>query len=776
MPANTIRLALLSSAAVLTSVSAPTAWAQVSSPEIEQRDSIGEIVVSARRRVESLQDTPIAVTAVSSETLEQRGIENFVDISRITPNLKVTATPGGMGAAAVAMRGISYADNIIGNDAPFGFYIDGVPYGRISTAAMDIVEPDSVQVLRGPQGTLFGRNTTGGAIVIETHTPSDDFGGVVRVGYGSFDAIQYRARIDTGLIGGSNIKASFAYQRRQRDGIQDNVGIPDRLDPGSEESDAYWGKIQGEWGNFQATVSADYTKMGGVPPMIQLVAGTPAFLEFLENSPNYGGNTIPVTDEPLFRIENYADPIPQRIIQKGVQLTLEYALNDNLTAKGIGALRAYSRDDTNNYGASDIRGPTAGGIVSWPGWYGFNERFQNQKQKTLEIQLLGNYQQFNFVLGGFYFDEDARDFGTTRLPFVLNPDLALDSVTYRDYSVRSKSKAAFAQVDWRPEFLGGDVEFTGGIRYTDDSRDFSQVTPIVRTLDLKGDNWSYMVGANYKFSDDLMAYVKYSTGYRAGGLNARTTSPTISPVFAPEKIKAWEAGFKLEGFDNRVRLNVAAFFNKYNNLQVTQFAPPGGGGGGGNINVNANAEYKGFEIEAIVIPVNGLTLSGSFGYVDMKYKRYPRALGTGGALLPGCSPINNSAGVAVLQDCANVTLFQNVPDTQWDINATYEFPMQSYGRPSLTVNYSWTGSTDGVYVRSASAFPYILDNDSYGLLGARFAISDMPINDDLNATFALFGRNLTDRRYGVGSIDFSYAGTKNFPDRRTMGVELKLDF
>lgn len=776
MPASTLRLALLSSAAALTCVSAPAAWAQSNDAEIEQRDSIGEIVVTARRRVESLQDTPIAVTAVSAATIEERGIQSFVDISRITPNLKVTATPGGMGAAAVAMRGISYADNIIGNDAPFGFYIDGVPYGRISTAAMDIVEPESVQVLRGPQGTLFGRNTTGGAIVIETHTPTDEFSGVVRVGYGSFDAIQFRARLDTGLIGDSNIKASFAYQRRQRDGIQDNVGIPDRLDPGAEESDAYWGKIQGEWGDFKAVISADYTKMGGVPPMIQLVAGTPAFLQFLQNSLTFGGNAIPVTNDPLFRIENYADPIPQRIIQKGVQLTLEYALNDNITAKAIGALRAYSRHDTNNYGASDIRGPTAGGIVSWPGWYGFNKRFQDQKQKTLEVQLLGNYQEFNFVLGGFYFDEDAHDFGTTRLPFVLNPNLALDSVTYRDYSVHSKSKAGFAQVDWRPEFLGGGLEFTGGIRYTDDSRAFTQVTPLIRALDLKGDNWSYMLGANYKFTEDLMAYVKYSTGYRAGGLNARTTSPLISPVFSPEKIKAWEAGFKFDGFDNRLRLNVAAFFNKYDNLQVTQFAPPGGGGGGGNINVNANAEYKGFEIEATVIPVSGLTLSGSFGYVDMGYKRYPRALGTGGTLLPGCSPINGATGTAVLQDCAAVTLFQNVPDTQWDINATYEFALQSYGRPSLSVNYSWTGSTDGVYVRAATAFPNILDNKSYGLLGARFAISEMPINDNVLATVSLFGRNLTDRRYSVGSIDFGYAGTKNFPDRRTMGVEAKIDF
>ena len=768
---HAFRAALFSGATVLTSLASPSAWAQ-EEPAIQQRGSIEEIVVTARKREESLQDTPIAVTAVSAETIEARGIENFVDISKITPNMKVHDTPGGLGAAAVYMRGIGYGDNIIGNDAPFGFYIDGVPYGRISTAAMDIVEPDSVQVLRGPQGTLFGRNTTGGAIVIQTHTPTDDFSGVVRGTLGSFDERSIRARVDSGLIGGSGIKASFAYQHRERDGIQDNVGVPDRLDLGAQHSDAYWGKIVGDWDRFRVTISADYTKLGGVPVQIQLVDGTPAFLAFLANSPLYGGNTIPVTTDPLFRIENYTDPIPQKIVQKGVQANLEYDINDNLTAKVIAAARAYRRDDTNNYGPSDLRGPaTDGTIHTWPGWYGFIDRFQTQNQKTLEVQLLGNYDTINFALGGFYFDEHARDFGTTRLPSVISPTLAFDFIGPRDYTVDSKSKAAFAQIDWRPGFLGEKLELTAGVRYTDDSRDFVQVQPLARALDLKGDNWSYLFGANYQFSEALMAYAKYSTGYRAGGFNARTTAATISPVYKPEKIDAYEAGFKFEGFDRRVRLNVAAFYNKYNDLQVAQFAPPSGSSGGGNVNVNANAEYKGFEIEATVIPVNGLTLSGSYGYTHSEYKQFPTPI-TGGVLKPGCEAIS---GVDGIQNCAAIQLFQNLPDTQWDVSAIYEFPPADFGTVSLSVNYAWTASAPGVLVKG-SIFEDSLFNRSYGLLGARFAVADIPINGDVTGTLALFGRNLTDRRYSTASIDFGYAASQNFPERRTMGIEAKVEF
>jgi iron complex outermembrane receptor protein len=772
MKSNIIRATLLSSAAMLSGFAVTPAFAQDAAEEISQRSGLTDIVVTARRREENLQDTPVSVTAVNAEIIEERGIENFVDLAKIVPNVKIHDNPGGIGGAAIWMRGIGFADAVIGNDAPFGFYIDGVPFGRISTAGMDIVEPESIQVLRGPQGTLFGRNSTGGAIVVQTHTPEDEFGGTVRGGIGSYGAIQYKARIDTGLIGGSSIKASFAYSHTQRNGIVDTLGVPDRLDKGWEDSDSYWGKIQGEWGGFKATLSADYTKLNGDPIPLQVVAANANFVAMLNNSVALGGDTIPISLKPITTYDNMATGGTQTVVQKGVHLTLEQKLNENLTLKAIGALRAYRRDDSNNYGPANLRANTSGNIVrSFLGWFGVNPRFQTQDQTTLEVQLLGEYDSVNFVVGAFYYDEDARDFGTTRLPFPLSPTTVLDSITPRDYSVTSKSKAAFMQVDWRPPILNNKLELTGGIRYTDDTRDFEQKTAIVRSLDLSEDNISYMLSANYDFTDDLMAYVRYTTGYRAGGFNVRTTTPGVNPAYDPEKIKSLEAGFKLQALDNRLRLNVSAFYNKYLDLQVAQFAPPGQVSGGGNININANAKYKGFEIEGTLVPVDGLTIMGSYGYVDPDYTSFPRPLGAGGALTAGCTVIGNG-----LQDCEAIQIFINLPKTKWALSAAYEFPRESFGTVGLSVDYAWTGKTPGVSSRVGTAFPFVLDNRAYGLLNARFGIKDIPVNGDVKGSLALFGRNLTNRIYSSASIDFGYAGTQQFPERRTMGIEAKLEF
>jgi len=770
---------LLFAATALSSLVVTPVFAQDSAEIEQQRGGLSDIVVTARRREENLQDTPVSVTAVNAEIIEERGIENFVDLAKIVPNVKIHDNPGGIGGAAIWMRGIGFADAVIGNDAPFGFYIDGVPFGRISTAGMDIVEPDSIQVLRGPQGTLFGRNSTGGAIVVQTHTPNDEFGGVVRGGIGSYGAIQYKARIDTGLIGGSNVKASFAYSHTQRNGIVDIRGTYDRLDKGFENNDSYWGKIQGEWGGFKATLSADYTRLQGDPIPLQVVAANANFIAMLNNSVVLGGNTIPISTKPILRYDNMATGGTQNVVQKGVHLTLEQKLNENLTLKAIGALRAYRRDDSNNYGPSDLRariggtnpGGSTGSVRSFLGWYAVNPRFQEQDQTTLEVQLLGEYDSLKFVVGGFYYDEDARDFGTTRLPFPVSTTSVIDSVTPRDYSVASKSKAAFLQVDWRPPILDNKLELTGGIRYTDDSRDFEQKTAIVRSLDLSEDNVSYLLGANYQFTDDFMAYVKYTTGYRAGGFNVRTTAAGVNPAYDPEKIKSLEAGFKLEALDNRLRLNVAAFYNKYLDLQVAQFAPPGQVSGGGNININANAKYKGLEIEATLVPVDGLTIMGSYGYVDPDYTSFPRPLAAGAPLTAGCTLI-----VAGLQECEANQIFINLPRTKWTVSAAYEFPPESFGTVGLSVDYAWTGKTPGVSSRVGTLFPTILDNRSYGLLNARYGIKDIPINNNVRGSLAFFGRNLANKIYSTASIDFGFAGTQQFPERRTLGIEAKIEF
>ena len=772
-----LRRLLLVSGAVAAAGTSSAAWAQVGAPPSQgQASAIEEIVVTARRREENLQTTPVAITAVTSATLEARGVQSLVEISRIAPNMQIQDTPGSTGSAGVAIRGIAYGDNVIGQDSPVGIYIDGIPSNRVSTAVMDLVEPDRVEVLRGPQGTLFGRNTTAGAILITSHTPSDEFGGQAKVGYGTWNNQSFQGRVDTGVIGDSGIKASFAYQHRSRDGSQNNLEQPRDKDPGAEKTDAYWFKVVGDWGNLKATLSGDRTDQYAVPVMLQIVDAPAALRNLFANSPNFGGNNLPITQRPLYTVPNYGFGGVQHVWTQGIAAQLEYQVADFLTLKSISGVRAYKRNDAANYGPSRLRAPSTvapATIVTYNGAYGFNDRQQSQRQFSQELQALGTVGDFSYVAGLYYFKENAWDVGITRLVSAsATGATGFDSVTPRLYTVDSKSKAAFAQVDWRPEFLDKKLELSGGIRYTKDSRDFDQRLAVVRARQLSTKNTSFLAGANYQWTDGLMTYVRFSTGYRAGGFNVRAAA-TADPTYLPEKIKAYEAGFKLDAWNRRLRLNGAAFINKYRDLQVGQFVAPTAGGGGGALTFNANAKYKGLELETVVVPVDGLTLTANVGLLKADYTQYPVAIGAGGALFAGCTALT---GTAAFQNCASVADLPGSPRKTGDFSAVYTFPSQGYGEPSVALDYSYRGKIAWAAYAGTSPFKAAVDAKSYGLLGARVALSQIPLGDNAKGQLALFGHNLTNEKYVTQGIDFVLFGTKNFGDRRTVGVEGKVEF
>jgi iron complex outermembrane receptor protein len=733
-------------------------------------------VVTARRREENLQTTPVAITALTSQSLEARNVVNLADVSRIAPNMQIQPTPGSLGAAGVAIRGISYGDNVIGQDSPIGIYVDGVSTGRISTATMDLVEPDRVEVLRGPQGTLFGRNNTAGAILITTHTPSDEFGGAVKASYGTFAAKGFQARIDTGLLGSSGIKLSMAYSHRQQDGTQDNLAQPSNLDPGAQTSDSYWFKAVGEWGDFRATLSGDYSELNGVPEMLQIVAAPPALSGYNANSPNFGGGSVPIQVAPLYTVANYATRGEQHIWNQGLALNLEYRVSDNFTLKSITGMRAYKRNDPAAYGPANLRGPvTTGGIGTFNGFYDFLARGQSQHQISEEFQALGNVGDFDYVAGFYYFHEEGWDAALNLLPFAVNANLASPVLAPRYYTVSSNSLAGFTQIDWRPSALDKRLEVSGGIRYTHDSRDFNQFQALVRGANLKTDNTSYLASVNYQWTDRLMTYAKYSTGYRAGGFNVRSTPPA-SPIYLPEKIKSWEVGFKLDAFDRRLRLNGAAFHNKYSDLQTGQFQPPGAGAAGGQTTVNANATYLGYELELTAIPIDNLTFTANYGHVDPKYDSFPRPLDAG-AVSPGCTPIRNAAGVAVGQDCAAIASFTAFANTTLDLGLNYDFPEQPYGNLSARVDWSHRSHTQwGAFNLPSTPFQQQIFGEPYGLLSARVTLAEIPLTKDVRGQLSLFGQNLTDVHYNAQGIDFGIFGTVNYGERRTVGVEGKIEF
>jgi iron complex outermembrane receptor protein len=741
--------------------------------------TLEEIVVTARRREENLQTTPVAITAVTNETLERRNIVTLEGISRLAPSLQVYQTSGGLGSAGTFMRGIGYADNIPGQDSPIGVYVDGVIAGRNGVAMMTLVEPQRVEVLRGPQGTLFGRNTTGGAILITSHVPSDEFSGMVKASYGTYHDRRFQGRVDSGLLGESGIKFSFAYMNQNRDGTFNAIGRPRDQDPGALTNDAYWFKAVGEWDKFSASLVADYNEIEGVPTPLQVIDATANVRSFVARSVSLGGLPYTITTDPLYTLYD-ATRGTQRIWQSGVSLTLNYEVNDYITLKSISSVRAYKRHDPSAYGPPNLTGqvvaPGTPRIATFDGLYSLFDRWQSQRQRSQEFQISGSAGDFDYVAGAYYFKEGAWDAGLTRLPSVLSATTAFEFIDPRLYTVDSKSIAGFAQVDWRPSMFDKKLELTGGVRWTKDKREFEQFRSIARAADLSTKNTSFLVSANYQWTENAMTFARYSTGYRAGGFNARATA-TANPVFEPEKLKSIEVGFKVDMLGNRVRLNGAAYSNKYKGLQSGAFVAPSGGQAGGNVAINTNAKYKGFELELQAVPTDGLTLTASVGYVDPEYTSYPRALDPGGRLTAGCVPATGAAA-ATTQNCAEIADFLYFPNTTADFTITYVLPATSYGEWSFYAGYSWKSKMESATFRlPASPFHDVIQQKGYGLLNARIELSDIPLaGGDVRGQLALFGDNLTNEKYSIQGIDFATFATKSFGTRRTVGLEGKVSF
>jgi iron complex outermembrane receptor protein len=246
---------------------------------------------------------------------------------------------------------------------------------------------------------------------------------------------------------------------------------------------------------------------------------------------------------------------------------------------------------------------------------------------------------------------------------------------------------------------------------------------VLRQNSLTNKNWSFLASASYQWTPDFMTYGRFASGYRSGGFNVRAGA-TTNPLYTPEKMKSWEAGFKLQALDNRARLNGAAFYNKYTDLQVAQFAPPSTTGTGGSSALNANATYKGFELEGQAVPVDGLTLTAAVGYLDAKFTSFPVALDTGNVLTAGCTPITSGAAV-VGMDCASIAAVADVPKWTVSAGAGYEFPMMSYGQWQVRLDYSYKSAIQwGTLQLIRTPFKNAIAGKGYGVFSGRISLCE----------------------------------------------------
>lgn len=768
------RVFLLASVACLPAVAAAQDVANVhdSAQETANNGGLEDIVVTAQRRAQRLQDVPVAVSAFSSEALESRNITSLVGVEGLAPNVKFTSAAGYQSYSAVAIRGAYELNTAPFYDQPTGVYVDGVFIGKSQGAIFDIADISAIEILRGPQGTLFGRNTLAGAVNITTRKPSGVFGGRLEAGLGNFGMYRTRASVDLPQIGPVSLNVSGLISGR--DGYYKNEASPYADEPSilpilprtvNSLSDAkstsfrVAAKIDLSE-NLVANYSYDQSWIRNRPSMAQLTRIGDGGI-FDPNSPSYAGVPIHLyvrpdrTDVGYYNGGAYNEELHDDVDSHGHSLSVELDLG-GASLKSITAYRAQKYSN-----ALDLDGtpyPVAG--VAMTSEY---DSFSQELQLTGTI---GN--AINYTGGVYYFWDDGEVFG--------NPFQAFGGpASISQYTFGTDAFAIYGQADWSPEALEG-LTLTLGGRYSSEkkkgSRIFAEtdVAPISYIIP-PGTKSSERFNAftptaiiGYKINRDVNVYAKYAKGFKSGGFGgeAATIAEATRP-FAPEKVDTYEIGLKSELFDRKLRLNLAAFWNERKDMQLSVFTGFVGGLAQTSIRNAGEARVRGFEAEILARPVEWLTVQATLGHLDGKFLKLLEA----DPANPDGPPIN----------VANNREFPVSPSWTWSISPDIRLAKFGNAELHLIVDYShsdesFQGAYDPVAARAAPL-------DAYDVIDARLRLSDVEVGGK-NMSFSIWVKNLTDAAYRVGGFDFGQSfgnltvGYFNPP--RTFGADVNLSF
>lgn len=753
----------LCAASCLAIVGSGVAYAQAPSEPVSE--GLEEIVVTARRRAENLQDTPVSVTALSGEALDAMNVQDLQRIANFAPGLQMSSLPGSAGIS-VSIRGISASDPILTNEPSIGIYTDGVYINPLGAGKADLLDIERIEVLRGPQGTLFGRNTTGGAMQIYTRRPSAEAGVEARFAHATDNDNLARVSLNSGeFIPGW--RAMLSYQHRQNDGWVDNTDAPGDWDPGAAQSQSIRLAVQGDIGDVTVDYTGAVVRRRDLPPHTQIVFALPDYAALGPTSVGLGGDTLRISSEPLDTIRLARAP---RSIgdTEDHTLSLTYEVSPEITIRSISGWRAFDNDETYVFGSTaGLTLPVLDPVTFLPAGQRSNllpstaHQTRWFDQFSQEFQINGDFDRLQFTAGLYHYDFEYGEDLPQQVVASVGGASALVFPGNSSYFGDTRSAAAFGQASYTPAIFDDKLEVTVGVRYTEDNKEvtitaFPPTGPVRNFVDQSYNNTSYNITLDYDFMQDLSVYVRYGTGYRAGGINARAFRGV---PYAPEEATVYEAGVKSEWWDRRVRFNASVYQTDYDNFQTggPQGVDPDAGFVTDTINAG-RARYRGMEAELTIAPVDGLTLVADMAYVDPEFESFD----FGGA------------------DVSDVARFIYMSEEQYHLGARYEFAPWSFGALAAQIDYSYMSGPYFTVFAPTTVPPGTPDptkGEDREELSARLTLGDIQAAGGA-AEISVFGQNLTDDRYKTTAVDFGalgfVAGAFNRP--RVIGIEARLAF
>ncbi len=705
-------------------------------PDAERSEfALDEVTVTARKVEESLQRVPIAVSAFDAATLAQPNVVQLKNLTGFSPNVTIGTVNSFPTAAAVSIRGIGTTDIDSSFEPAVGVVVDGIFLGRISSSAFDLFDIERIEVLRGPQGTLFGRNTIGGVVNLVNARPTDQFEGKAKLTVGNFQRVDFRGVLNVPL-GSTGHALRLSLLSNESDGpFRNNF---DGRSLGGTDVRAARAKL-----SLAANDSLDILLTGEITrDRGDVLPGIPA------SYPNQ--NAARIGFPGVFT----GDPYGERVNQNGqnvadfdtstgiVELNWRTPLG---TLTSVTGYREVDEDYYTDFDATPVR------LFE-------TRRLQTHRQFSQELRFATDTEaRFGVVGGLYYFDQQYRLNQTTFLDIALALAMGTPGATTSVRTGRSiqdaESWAAFGEGTYR---LTDSLRASLGLRYTEDEKRFDHIpVAVVQNRVVDDNTWSrvtWRAVLDYAMNDQLMYYASVSSGYKSGGYNGQAGSLTSIGPYANETVLAYEAGAKTEWANGRVRINLAAFFTDHKDLQVRTLRPiPGGTLQEAVINNAAGVETWGLESELLARLTETATLRGSIGYLNARYTEF----------------FTDYRNVGFNEDASFLEL-RRAPKWTAGLDYTQRFPLDRAGQivGNLNVNFTSDQATTVANDSFARTGDNTLVNLSARWISARESIE-----------MGIFANNVLDKEYvQAGLVVANLFSYYNMAPPRTYGAEVLVRF